>query len=297
MHCKKLVNDILPCPQGKSYWHFYDWADGLSGSIAKNDKDALIGNRFDAILNFFFILALDEIAYALDCSGKKYLAKDFCTQAHAMRKASHEMFWNDARKCYKSFSGENAVEHYAEMTQSLALLARVPSAEDADVLRKKLTEPNNGLVPVSLGMAIYKYDAILKGSQEFRTRAIEMVTEQWQKMVYEGASTFWETIKGQADFSGAGSLCHGFSTLPAYIYHGYVLGVIPIEPGFSKFNVNPSFRSFESACGRIPTPKGFIEISWEKQGDSYLGNIKHPKDLQPVFSDSQLKCKWKIETV
>ena len=31
-----------------------------------------------------------------------------------------------------------------------------------------------------------------------------------------GATTFWETEKGAADFEGAGSLCHGWSAFPIY---------------------------------------------------------------------------------
>jgi hypothetical protein len=37
-------------------------------------------------------------------------------------------------------------------------------------------------------------------------------------MLEQGATSFWETAKGEADFSGAGSLCHGWSALPIYYY-------------------------------------------------------------------------------
>jgi hypothetical protein len=37
-------------------------------------------------------------------------------------------------------------------------------------------------------------------------------------MLKKGATSFWETIKGEADFDGAGSLCHGWSGLPIYYY-------------------------------------------------------------------------------
>ncbi|MFQ7077041.1 MAG: hypothetical protein ACLRSW_03420 [Christensenellaceae bacterium] len=36
-------------------------------------------------------------------------------------------------------------------------------------------------------------------------------------MLKRGATTFWETIKGEADFEGAGSLCHGWSAVPVYV--------------------------------------------------------------------------------
>ena len=37
-------------------------------------------------------------------------------------------------------------------------------------------------------------------------------------MLDRGATTFGETIKGAADFGGAGSLCHGWSALAALWY-------------------------------------------------------------------------------
>ena len=37
-------------------------------------------------------------------------------------------------------------------------------------------------------------------------------------MLDAGSDTVWETILGEADFNGAGSLCHGWSALPVYYY-------------------------------------------------------------------------------
>lgn len=294
-YCGRLIDDLLPCPQGKKYWHFYDWAEGLSGSIAHTDTEALSGQRFDAILNFFFILAMEKLSVVFDYCGQRIISKKYYSQAEATRKAAHKMFWNAKEKSYVTYSGHQAIEkHYAEMTQALALLAGVPDSKDADALRNRLSEPDNGWVPISLGMTIYKYEAILNGSVETGGRSLKMITSLWQKMIYDGATTFWETIKGHADFNGAGSLCHGFSTVPAYIYQAYILGVKPIDPGFSSFVVRPIFGNLTWASGKIPTPAGDIEISWEKNAKSYKGCLRYPKSLKPIFDDSGLSCEWTV---
>ena len=44
-------------------------------------------------------------------------------------------------------------------------------------------------------------------------------------MLFQGATTFWEDEDGEAAFNGAGSLCHGWSATPLYLYFRYVLGV------------------------------------------------------------------------
>ena len=40
-------------------------------------------------------------------------------------------------------------------------------------------------------------------------------------MLFKGATSFWETQRGPWDFSDAGSLCHGWATIPIYIFHKY----------------------------------------------------------------------------
>ena len=37
-------------------------------------------------------------------------------------------------------------------------------------------------------------------------------------MLTHGATSFWETIEGDAAFGKAGSLCHGWSAVPVYVY-------------------------------------------------------------------------------
>jgi hypothetical protein len=37
-------------------------------------------------------------------------------------------------------------------------------------------------------------------------------------MLKEGATSFWETLLGAADFGGAGSLCHGWTAIPVYMF-------------------------------------------------------------------------------
>ena len=38
-------------------------------------------------------------------------------------------------------------------------------------------------------------------------------------MLKTGNNTVWETELGESDFSNAGSLCHGWSSIPIYYYN------------------------------------------------------------------------------
>jgi hypothetical protein len=44
-------------------------------------------------------------------------------------------------------------------------------------------------------------------------------------MLDQGATSFWETLRGWRDFSNAGSLCHGWSAIPIL----YLARLLPLD--------------------------------------------------------------------
>jgi hypothetical protein len=53
---------------------------------------------------------------------------------------------------------------------------------------------------------------------------LEQIHTVWGKMLRAGAHTFWETEEAGLDFARSGSLCHGWSAVPIYIFAKYGLG-------------------------------------------------------------------------
>ena len=47
---------------------------------------------------------------------------------------------------------------------------------------------------------------------------LDEIADIWGGMLRNGATTFFETEKGASDFAYAGSLCHGWSAVPVYVY-------------------------------------------------------------------------------
>jgi len=293
----ELLNDLLPAPQGTRYWHFYDWSDGaLCGREVHPDRGGLTGLRFDAPLNFFFALALRAACEVAQACGESDLANGYRDQASATIRAAHARFWKESAQAYKTFSGEQAIEHFAELTQALALLCGAPDSSYAFGLRSRLSRPDNGWVPTTLSQSLYKFEALLAEPDLFAPEVFQAVSTDWGHMLEHGATSFWETIKGSDDFGFAGSLCHGWSALPAYLYLSYLLGIKPTAPGFATFEVNPVFDIIPSAAGQVPTPAGSIQVAWEKVGDGYVGQISHPPNIAPVFVEQTHNCRWTIET-
>lgn len=64
---------------------------------------------------------------------------------------------------------------------------------------------------------IFTYEALLTEPSVYPLIRSE-IKDIWGKMLFAGATSFWETEKGADDFDNAGSLCHGWSAVPVYVY-------------------------------------------------------------------------------
>jgi hypothetical protein len=103
--------------------------------------------------------------------------------------------------------------------------------------------------------------------------ALQLLRTCWGNMIDKGASCFWEMVGGEdgdfvthrriADVQGPSwdtwdSYSHGWSAAPTYLMSAYLLGVRPLEPGFSRFMVKPWLGDLEFVEGTVPTPHGPI---------------------------------------
>lgn len=280
-----MKNNLLPSPTGPDYWHFYDWADGLWGATDSSLNTNSHEDRYDAPLNFLFILALRAAAEICEECGERKSAESYRTIKVKTADAGHKMFWDQEKQLYYTGNSQDMQSHFAELTQSLALLTKsMPNAISTE-LRAKLAQQDNGMVKTTLSQCIYKFEALLQDKETYGSTVFSQISDDWSKMLYAGATSFWETEQGQAAFHYAGSLCHGWSATPAYFYGAYILGVKPLSPGFKTFEVDPFFEATPQASGSIPTPDGDITVSWQmnmdKNGDkSVVGEISYPESLE-----------------
>ena len=273
-----MEDGLLKTPEGERYWNFYEWADGLDGS-----SDEAAGQnikRFDAPLNLFFCLALGSGAklagWTGDCESKT-LYED-CLKR--LKINIHRKFWDESNQAYKTYIGGPIQDHFAELTQSLALCAGVVPEELIKALRGRLASKDRSLVGTTLSYAIFKYEALLQDIERYGRIVLDDIADNWGYMLYNRATSFWETIKGADDFEKAGSLCHGWSAIPVYFLHAYVLGIKPLEPGFRKFSANPApVNVAERFSGKVPTPYGYISVRREIEEKSLRYEVVYPETI------------------
>ncbi len=198
-----LQEGLLPRPQGKLYWNFYDWAEDKRLAAPDTIQEP------DAIFNMYLCYALLKLMDMKKLLGLPW-QEDFLLYQR-VKKATHQRFYDAEKGLYRVFEKE---DFYPELAQALAIVSSI--CPDKRALRKKLAESLD-MEKVTLCTSVFKYEALLQ-EKKYYPLVLREVEEIWGKMLFEGATSFYETIKGEKDFSKAGSLCHGWSAVPIYVY-------------------------------------------------------------------------------
>lgn len=200
---------IFPEPE---YWNFYEWTDDLTNEIGVVDEPTL-----DAALNCLLSIALQNFQKICELLDVK---ADYGKLADEMNRKIRTTFYNEQRGLYVNRYGE---ERYSELVNALAVLCGAAEGKAAKQICEELVHSQE-LTKASLSMMCFKYDALLKVNREkYRTFILKDIEEKYKKMLDAGATSFWETELGEADFWNTGSLCHGWSAMPVYYFN--ILGL------------------------------------------------------------------------
>ena len=142
------------------------------------------------------------------------------TAAEKIKEIINKEFWCEEKGVYAAYIVNGEKVQFCELMQAMALYTGV--AEEKEEKLAEILKSENDLIPITLANIVYKYDALMKINKNNLNYILDDMKKIWGKMVFAGATTFWETEKGAADFDNAGSLCHGWSALPIYITQRYL---------------------------------------------------------------------------
>lgn len=207
-------------PNFAGQWNFYEWSRGMSGH-------AQTEGRTEAPLNALLVLALDSLAELcgkLSDDGGMSPANDAAMWrgiAARVRHAIAESFYDKRAGLFRT-SNEDA--RFSVLTNALCLLCGAADNVNIDHILKIVADNGgnycgNVITPATLSMNCFRFDALLRyDRRRYGVHILSEIDRVYGYMLERGATSFWETIKGAADFDGAGSLCHGWSALPIYYY-------------------------------------------------------------------------------
>jgi len=263
-------------------WNFYEWSDWMVDSAPASLRQSGRDNS-DAALTLFYALALSAAETLSGWLIRNHAANDrtdyrqlnsWYSMLHkSVISAFHNCYWNPERGAYASYIVNGHQIHYSELVNSLALYAGAVPEEYTEKVAQLLTGrhlPNfigykeeiaefapgcpEGFVPVTLSHSVFKYEALCQLGDEYAEFVFNDIAAKWGHMLYNGATSFWETLDGAEAFDDAGSLCHGWSAIPVIIYAKYALGIAPEKPGFTAYRFNPLKTPLLECSGNVPVP-------------------------------------------
>jgi len=209
-------------PDAEGYWNFYEWSKNLSGNKIhlNTPKDNL---PFEAIISAALSIAARSMANICRALNKKSEEKAYSEKSSHIADLISVTFYNKETKLFFDFTDRPDIQP-SVLTQAMCILCGAADSLPKEIMLEAIA--NNGgqignieVIPATLSMACFRYDALLKTDKDkYKNIILGEIDRDGLYMLNNGATTFWETLKGEADFGGAGSLCHGWSAMAAYYY-------------------------------------------------------------------------------
>ena len=205
----RLKDGLILTFEGANMWNFYDWTDFAAGSLRKSHAA-----EPDIFVNGLFVISLENYKYMCEKAGAEYPYP--AELADSIRRRMKEVFLDECGL----FSARSGAGQYTALGNTLAILAGAVTESEAEELCDKMIALEGGMVDCTLSMKVLEYEALLGvNTEKYKDFVLSEIRANYKKMLDYGHDTFWETIDGASAFSNAGSLCHGWSAVPIYIFH------------------------------------------------------------------------------
>ncbi|MEP6999139.1 MAG: alpha-L-rhamnosidase C-terminal domain-containing protein [bacterium] len=234
------------------YWNFVDWADRWQRGVP-----AGADNGHSATISLLLAYALDRAAELEADVGARAIAQSYRARADTLRVATRKRAWDPARKLFRD-SPDSAA--YSQQTNVLAILSNaLPQAEQRALMERVLADST--LIPASYYFSFYLLEALEKVG--LGDRYIEQLAP-WRGMLALGLTSAPEKPEPTRSDS------HAWAAHPNYGLLATVLGVRPASRGFRTVRIAPRLGPLRSAEGRVPHPRGDIDVALTRDGANGL---------------------------
>ena len=180
-------------------WNFVEWTENMQG------KEKNAGKRTPIVLNCALIMALEAMSDIYKAIG---IEKNYSEMVLKMREKIFDMYYDEKIGAFKSYIEE---DHVCELGNAFAVISGC-AGDKSNEIRAKLAQGT--WQKVSLAMKCFLYDALLEEGDTYREFILNDIIDNYGYMIDKGATSFWETLEGEKQYGGAGSLCHVWSAVP-----------------------------------------------------------------------------------
>jgi len=236
-----------------------DWPagerDGYNDGVADpKRKQQQVGPMINTVVNAFYYHSLKQMALLALALHKQDDVREFEQKAKQVGESFNKVFFDPASSLYVDGEGSRHSSLHANMFAlafDLVPGERIPGI--ADFLQSR------GMACSVYG-AQYLLEALFAaGRDKYAVELMSAKTQRsWYHMIESGSTMTWEAWDPK--FKGNLTWNHAWGAAPANIISRFVLGVRPIEPGYSKLLIAPQLGGLSWVKGKVPTALGPVAL-------------------------------------
>ena len=245
------------------YWQQIDWVEEWEEQAGMPNA-SLVGPS--VICNLEYACGMQVASKLNRLTGREECAKDYEKQAETILQTVEKTCWNNETGLYMEGPG---FDEYSQHAQVFAVLTGLATGEKAKNILTKAVE-QKGILRCSFPLMFYFNRALEKEKMYNKVMASFDVLKRFIDL---NVTTIPET-----PFIPR-SECHAWGSFALYEFPRALLGVKPGAPGWEKIIIKPEIIDINDCSGTVYTPKGNVEISWEKKNGSVRIHGNAPENV------------------
>jgi len=278
IHFNGTLKDIVDWPQS-----------GILGLGKKEpgETDGFIFRDINAVVNAYHYKAVSQLAQIARVLNQSADEKQYAAQAQKLKAIFNQKLLDKKRGVYFDGIGTDHASLHANMFPMA--FGIVPENQ-----REKVSKwiESRGLACSVYGSQ-FLMDAVYEsGNAQYGLQLLRSTSERsWYNMIRAGATISMEAwdnkYKPNQDWN------HAWGAAPANIIPAKLMGIEPLEPGFSKIRIKPQPGNLESAEIKTPTIRGEVLLSFKnKPKQSFSMHVTIPANTTanvylPFWSKTQ----------
>ena len=235
-----------------------DWPvserDGYNDGVVEGKQ---VGPDVNTVANAFLYHALQCMSHLASALNKQDDAQAFAARAQQVYTAFNATFFDATRKIYVDGEGSTHASLHANMFP--LAFGLVPPEQQAGVVA---FVQSRGMACSVYGAQFLLESLYLSGKSDDALALMSADTPRsWAHMLDLGSTMTLEawdpSVKRNLTWN------HAWGAAPANIITRYLLGVRPLEPGYTKILIAPELGTLKWMQGKVPTPRGPVRVAWQ----------------------------------
>ncbi|MDD2630585.1 MAG: family 78 glycoside hydrolase catalytic domain, partial [Limnochordia bacterium] len=266
-------------------------ADGLVEKPIKDDlidwpnsqRDGYVFTDVNTVINSINYKALRDMASIASVLQQQDDYAYYTSLADTLQDAMNEHLYDPVVGAYRDGRG---VDHWATHASAFPLAFGVPTSQQAPRVAQYLAQRG---MRVGVYGSQFLLQALYNGGED--QAALDLMSARtgnsWGHMIYDLGATIvteaWDPAqKPNMSFS------HAWASAPANTIVRGMFGILPLEPGFSVFQIKPQLGDLEWAKLQVPTIKGTIKVEVESTNKLFEMKVTIPTNtVATVFVPMQ----------